>query len=66
MHKTNKQPGLAQRFLRWLFGSEFTVLPREFGDPVPPDLREFENKAKEAQHHALGHAPQSKHPSQRR
>lgn len=45
-----------QRFGRRLFGSLFRNLPPEFGDPVPPDLRLFEAKAEEAQHHARGKA----------
>ena len=43
-----------KRLLRFLPSSPFENLPTEFGDPVPSDLREFENKAEEAQHHPEG------------
>ena len=43
-----------KRLFRFLPGSPFENLPIEFGDPVPSDLREFENEAKEAQHHPQG------------
>lgn len=34
-----------ERLARWFFGSPFQELPSEFGDPVPPDLRRFEEQA---------------------
>lgn len=43
-----------KRFLHWLFGSPFEDLPPAFGDPVPPELREFEAEAEEAQRHPRG------------
>ncbi len=43
-----------QHFLRWLFGAPFEELPPEFGDLVPPDLRAFQARMEEAEHHPLG------------
>lgn len=43
-----------QRFLRWLFGAPFEELPPEFGDLVPPELRTFQARAAEIEHHPLG------------
>jgi hypothetical protein len=43
-----------QRFIRWLFGAPFEELPSEFGDPVPPELRQFEAETEEVQHHPQG------------
>lgn len=53
MVKKRKPSSWLGRFLHWLFGSEFEQLPPEFGDPIPPDLEEFEQKQKEAQRHAV-------------
>jgi len=41
----------AERLVRWFFGAPFQELPSEFGDPVPPDLRRFEEQAAAVQHH---------------
>jgi hypothetical protein len=57
MRQEHKKYGWIQRFLHWLFGAPFQELPPEFGDPVPPELRAFEVKAEEAQHHARGDIP---------
>ncbi|MCG3211098.1 MAG: hypothetical protein FOGNACKC_04735 [Anaerolineae bacterium] len=46
---------VAGRLIRWFFGSPFQELPPEFGDPVPPDLRRFEEQAA-----AIEHQPQGK------
>ena len=43
-----------ERLARWFFGSPFEELPPEFGDPVPPDLRRFEDQAAAVQHHPQG------------
>ncbi len=45
---------LGKRLVRWFFGAPFQELPPEFGDPVPPDLRRFEEQAAEVQHHPQG------------
>jgi len=44
--------------LRWFFGAPFQELPPEFGDTVPPELRDFEAETEEAQQHVEGDAPQ--------
>ena len=38
----------------WFFRAPFQGLPPAFGDTVPPDLRAFEAKVDEIQHHAVG------------
>jgi hypothetical protein len=43
-----------KRWVRFLSGAPFENLPTEFGDPVPSDLREFENESKEAQRRPQG------------
>ena len=43
-----------QRVARWFFGAPFEELPPEFGDPVPPDLRRFEDQAAAVQHQPQG------------
>lgn len=43
-----------ERLMRWFFGAPFQELPSEFGDPVPPDLRRFEDQAVDIQHHPQG------------
>ena len=43
-----------KRLARWFFGAPFQDLPSEFGDPVPPDLRLFEEQAEEVQHKPQG------------
>jgi hypothetical protein len=43
-----------QRFARWLFGSPFRTLAPGFGSPLPPDLRLFEFRAREAERHGIG------------
>lgn len=45
--------------IRWLFSAPFQNLPREFGDPVPPDLRAFEGEAEEIEHSPQSHIPPS-------
>jgi hypothetical protein len=44
-----------QQFVRRLFGIPFQNLPPAFGDTVPSELRIFEAKAEEMQHHSSGH-----------
>jgi hypothetical protein len=51
MSQMSEKHGWLERFLRWLFGAPFQELPPEFGDPVPSELRVFEYRAEEAQHH---------------
>ena len=41
-HQNEQRPGRIQRLLRWFFGSPFQEMPEPFGDPVPPEIREFE------------------------
>jgi hypothetical protein len=43
-----------RRFYRWLFGGPFRQLPPPFGNPVPPDLQQFEAEARDAQLHGIG------------
>ena len=43
-----------KRFYRWLFGSPFRQLPPAFGNPVPPDLQQFEAEADAAQRQGIG------------
>ena len=43
-----------ERLVRWFFGAPFEELPSEFGDPVPPDLRRFEDQATAVQHDPRG------------
>jgi len=50
----NKTLKLVERLVRWFFGAPFRELPPEFGDPVPPDLRRFEEQAAAVQHHPQG------------
>ena len=45
---------LGERLARWFFGAPFEELPPEFGDPVPSDLRRFEEEAAEVRHHPRG------------
>ena len=49
------------RFYRWLFGGPFRQLPPPFGNPVPPELQQFEQETADAQRRAIGgvaqHAP---------
>ena len=45
---------LGERLARWFFGAPFEELPPEFGDPVPPDLRRFEDQAAAVQHRPQG------------
>lgn len=45
---------LGKRLVRWFFGAPFEELPPEFGDPVPPDLRSFEEQAVTVQHDPRG------------
>ena len=45
---------LGKRLARWFFGAPFEELPPEFGDPVPSDLRRFEEEAAAAQHRPRG------------
>lgn len=40
-------------FVRRMLCSPFEDLPPAFGDTVPPELRAFEAKADEFQHHAV-------------
>jgi hypothetical protein len=51
---SRKLINVVKRLFRFLPSSPFENLPNEFGDPVPPDLREFEDKAEEAQHNPQG------------
>jgi hypothetical protein len=43
-----------KRVVRWFFGSPFQELPPEFGDPVPADLRRFEEQAAAVQYQPQG------------
>lgn len=38
-----------KRVARWFLRAPFENLPREYGDPVPPELREFEAEAEASQ-----------------
>jgi hypothetical protein len=38
------------RFVKWLFGAPFRVLPSEFGNEAPAELRVYEAKTEEVQH----------------
>ena len=38
-----------RKFIRRLLSAPFEDLPPAFGDPAPPELREFEAEAEEAQ-----------------
>jgi hypothetical protein len=51
---SHKLIDVVKRLFRFLPSSPFENLPTEFGDPVPADLREFEQEAEEAQHHPQG------------
>jgi hypothetical protein len=44
------------RFLRWFFGAPFRAMSEAFGDPVPPEVRQFEARAAEIQHLDRGSA----------
>ena len=61
MAKNKKPSSWLGRFLRWFFGSEFEQLPPEFGDPVLPDLEEFERKQKEAQYRSVADVSSNGH-----
>jgi len=45
---------LVKRAARWLFGAPFRDLPPAFGDTVPPELRAYEAKVDEMEHHPAG------------
>jgi hypothetical protein len=53
-------------FVEWLFSAPFRDLPRAFGDTVAPELRVFEAKADEIQHHAVGKVSTPKSRTSRR
>jgi hypothetical protein len=67
---SHSKPTLIQRFFRWLLRSPFEQLPEPFGDPVPPELREFEAESEQitniprgdvvpkGRHHGRPHPPQ--------
>jgi hypothetical protein len=54
MSKRLRGLGWVRRAVHWLFGAPFEELPPEFGDTVPPELRVFEKKADEMEHHPIG------------
>ena len=49
-HQNKQKPGRIQRLLRWFFGSPFEEMPEPFGDPVPPEIREFEAESERLSH----------------
>jgi hypothetical protein len=53
------------RFLRWFFGSPFRDLASEFGDLLPAELRVFEERIVEMQHHLRSQIPAPTAPRQR-
>jgi hypothetical protein len=54
MAKWYKGLRLAKRAASWLFGAPFEELPPAFGDTVPPELRTYEAKVDEMEHHPVG------------
>lgn len=51
---SEKRTPWLRRFFRWLFGGMFQQLPAPFGNPVPPDLQQFEADAEHARHAGFG------------
>lgn len=43
-----------RRFIHWLFGGPFQMLPAPFGNVIPQELQAFEAQADNARRHGLG------------
>jgi hypothetical protein len=54
MSRRFRGPRWLRRAVRWLFGAPFRDLPPAFGDTVPPELRAYEEKVDEMEHHPVG------------
>ncbi len=54
MSKWYRKLRSVKRAARWLFGAPFEELPPTFGDTVAPELRVYEAKVDEMEHHPAG------------
>ena len=55
-----------RRVIHWLFGAPSEELPPGFGDTVPPELRVYEKKVDEMEHHPVGEVSEPKHSGHQR